>query len=62
NGYLDDIAVDQVAKFSADLLEDLETSGRKILKQITEEKKLTEEAEKILKKFTAEFKLRWQGK
>lgn len=56
NGYLDDIAREKVSQFEHDFLELMRTTGRKILVKIKEDKKLTEETEKNLKKIVEDFK------
>jgi len=56
NGFLDDISTNKIFEFEKNFLEYLDTSGRKLLKSIKEEKKLSENLEKQLKKITEDFK------
>lgn len=56
NGYLDDIAVDKVSSFSKNLREYLKNSKPKYIELIQAEKKLGDEAEKLLKEAIAECK------
>jgi F-type H+-transporting ATPase subunit alpha len=56
NGYLDDIPVDQVSSFSAGLREYLQSSKAKYGEIIASEKKLTDEAENLLKEAISEYK------
>jgi F-type H+-transporting ATPase subunit alpha len=56
NGFLDDIAVDQVTSFVASLLTYLKNSKAKYGEIIAAEKKLTDEAEALLKEAIAETK------
>ena len=56
NGYLDDVDRHDVPQFEKDLTEYLSLHGRKTLKLIKEEKKLTEEVENQLKKLLTDFK------
>lgn len=56
NGYLDDIAVEQVAPYTQGLREYLRNSKPQYGELIRNEKKLGDEAEKILKEAIAEYK------
>ena len=56
NGYLDDIPVDKVAEFVAGLRSYLATSKAKYGEIIASEKKLTDEAESLLKEAITEYK------
>jgi len=56
NGYLDDIPVDKVSSFSAGLREYLQSSKAKYGEIIASEKKLTDEAENLLKEAISEYK------
>ncbi|MEK7494795.1 MAG: F0F1 ATP synthase subunit alpha [Patescibacteria group bacterium] len=55
-GFLDDVAVEEVARFERELLAYLETEGKEVLAMIQKEKALTEEVEGKLKECIAEFK------
>ncbi|MFN3361752.1 MAG: F0F1 ATP synthase subunit alpha [Pseudanabaenaceae cyanobacterium] len=56
NGYLDDIAVEKVGDFTRGLRNYLNTSKPRYAEIINTEKKLTEEAETLLKEAIAEYK------
>ncbi|MBE9169210.1 F0F1 ATP synthase subunit alpha [Pleurocapsales cyanobacterium LEGE 06147] len=56
NGYLDDIPVDKISSFSAGLREYLKSSKAKYGEIIASEKKLTDEAENLLKEAISEYK------
>ncbi|MBP0006879.1 MULTISPECIES: F0F1 ATP synthase subunit alpha [Roseofilum] len=56
NGYLDDIAVEKVATFAQGLRDYLKSSKPKFGEVIQSEKKLTDEAEGLLKEAIAEYK------
>ena len=56
NGYLDEIALDKVTDFAAGLREYIGTSKPKFGEIISSEKKLTDEAENLLKEAIAEYK------
>ena len=56
NGYLDDISVEQTADFAAGLRDYLGTSKPKYGEIIASEKKLTDEAESLLKEAISEYK------
>ncbi len=61
NGYLDDIALEKVVSFAAGLREYLNTNKPQYGEIITSQKKLTDEAEKILKEAIAEYKQSFAG-
>ncbi len=56
NGHLDDVPVDKVTTFTKGIREYLKTSKPKFAELIKSEKKLTDEAETILKEAITEFK------
>ncbi len=56
NGYLDDIAVEDIAKFETEFHKYLATTGTEVLKKIREVKDLNEEVEPMLKNIIEEFK------
>ena len=56
NGYLDDIAVEKIVSFAKGLREYLVTSKPKFAELIMSQKKLTDEAEGLLKEAIAEYK------
>ena len=56
NGYLDDIAVEKIVSFAKGLREYLVTSKPKFAELIVSQKKLTDEAEGLLKEAIAEYK------
>lgn len=56
NGYLDDIPVDKVATFAQGLRDYLKSSKPRFIEVIQSEKKLTDEAEGLLKEAIAEYK------
>lgn len=56
NGYLDDVAIEKVTSFTAGLREYLRTSKPKFGELVRSEKKLTDQAEQILKAAIAEHK------
>ncbi|PCJ02678.1 MAG: F0F1 ATP synthase subunit alpha [Alphaproteobacteria bacterium] len=55
NGYLDDIALDQVEVYEQRLLDSLRSAGTEILAKIREEKKLDDDIESSLKAFLGDF-------
>ncbi len=61
NGYIDDIALEKVVSFAAGLREYLNTSKPQYGEIITSQKKLTDEAEKILKEAISEYKQSFAG-
>lgn len=56
NGYLDDIATEKVTGYTKGLREYLKTNKPKFAEIIRSERKLTEEAENILKEAIADYK------
>jgi F-type H+-transporting ATPase subunit alpha len=60
NGYLDDILREKISDFERELLDYMRLQHKKLLKSIKEEKKLSEEIEKHLKKTIEEFKKGWR--
>jgi len=56
NGYLDDVAVEDVQKWEADFHQYMKDMKSDVLELIKEKKELTEEVEKALKKAIGEFK------
>jgi F-type H+-transporting ATPase subunit alpha len=54
--HLDDIAVDQIARFEKELLISLVSDGKAVLEAIAKEKALTEEVEALLKEHIISFK------
>ena len=56
NGYLDDVSVDRVAAFEAELLRFMETTQPELGKAIIEEKEVSGKTEEALKKAIEEFK------
>jgi F-type H+-transporting ATPase subunit alpha len=56
NGYLDEIPVDSIVKFSAGLREYLRTSKPKYVEIVQEQKQLNDEAESLLKEALVEYK------
>ncbi len=56
NGYLDDVPTDKVTSFTQGLREYLKTSKPEYVEIIKNEKKLTDQAESILKEAIAEYK------
>ena len=56
NGFLDDIAIENLSSFQEKYLDSLITKGKNLLKQIKDEKVLTEKITKELEKFTVDFK------
>jgi F-type H+-transporting ATPase subunit alpha len=60
NGYVDDIPVEQVRRFEADLLRFVENSHPGVLRAIAEKKALTDEIIADLKRVLADFKETWR--
>ncbi len=58
-GHLDDIPQDKIARFEKDFTDHLNTHGKKILKSIKDEKKLTDSVEEQLMKLVVNFKSSW---
>lgn len=59
NGFLDDVPIEKISEFENAYLEFLQSSGRKILKIIKTEKKISDTMVKELKKIIADFKSNW---
>ncbi len=59
NGYMDDVAVEQIGSFEKDLYEFMETQGKDVLTGIADKKELTEELEGKLKTSLEQFKQGW---
>lgn len=55
-GFLDDIPVDKVQEFTADLIEYMESTQEKLMKEIKKEQKISEANEEKLKKAIQNFK------
>jgi len=62
NGYTDDIAVEDVRRFEAGLLEFVENSHPGLLADIADKKTLTDEIKAGLKQVLEDFKLEWNKK
>jgi F-type H+-transporting ATPase subunit alpha len=62
NGYADDIAVEDVRNFEAELLKFVENSHPGLLQNIREKKSLTDEILSDLKQVLADFKDMWADK
>lgn len=56
NGYLDDLSREKVNEFEVQFLEYMRSSGKKTLAKIKEDKKISEDIEKQLKKLVEDFK------
>ena len=59
NGYADDVPVEDVRSFEAELLKFIENSHPGLLQSIREKKSLTEEIKKDLKQALSDFKEIW---
>jgi F-type H+-transporting ATPase subunit alpha len=59
NGFLDDVAVEDVRKFEAELLKFLENSHPGVLSDIAEKKAITDDIKGDLKQALEDFKVRW---
>src|SRR5437868_2117102 len=59
NGYLDDVPVENVRRFEAELLRFVENSHPGLLQSIREKKSLTDDVTSDLKQALADFKDRW---
>ena len=59
NGYADDVAVEDVRSFEAELLKFIENSHPALLQSIRDKKSLTEEIIKDLKQALSDFKETW---
>jgi len=62
NGYVDDVAIEDVRKFEADLLKFVENSHPGLLAEISEKKNLTDDIKKSLKQVLEDFKDQWSAK
>jgi F-type H+-transporting ATPase subunit alpha len=64
NGFVDDVAVDQVRAFEAAYLENMRTAHPEVLKRIADEKALSDELTEALRKATEDFKAgsQWASK
>jgi F-type H+-transporting ATPase subunit alpha len=60
-GYLDDVPIDKVREFEAQLLRSLDHEHPEVQRNIEEERKITEENEKALRAAIDEFKKGWAG-
>jgi F-type H+-transporting ATPase subunit alpha len=60
NGYVDDVAVEDVRKFETDLLDFVENSHPGLLANISEKKNLTDDIKKDLKQLLEDFKETWK--
>jgi len=60
NGYVDDIAVEDVRKFETDLLDFVQNSHPGLLADIREKKNLTDDIRKDLKQLLEDFKETWK--
>jgi F-type H+-transporting ATPase subunit alpha len=54
-GYLDDVAVNMVGEFETMLLDNIRANGKEILESLRDEKKISEETDKALHSFLADF-------
>lgn len=59
NGYMEDVPVDQVAKFEEDLMTYMDTQGKSVLQAIADTKELSEDIEAKLKASLEKFKQGW---
>lgn len=62
NGYTDDVSVEDVRNFEADLLKFVENSQPSLLQSIREKKTLTDEIKSVLTQVLRDFKDRWNEK
>jgi F-type H+-transporting ATPase subunit alpha len=62
NGYADDVTVEDVRNFEAELLKFVENSDPGLLQSIREKKSLTEEIISDLKQVLTDFKYMWAEK
>ena len=60
NGYIDDVAIEDVRQFETELLQFVENSHPGLLQAIREKKALTEEITADLKQAIADFKESWK--
>jgi len=56
NGYVDDVAIEDVRKFETDLLKFVENSNPSLLSELREKKSLTDDIKKTLKQVLEDFK------
>ena len=56
NGYVDDVAIEDVRKFETDLLKFVENSNPSLLTELREKKSLTDDIKKTLKQVLEDFK------
>jgi F-type H+-transporting ATPase subunit alpha len=61
NGYVDDVAVEDVRRFEAEFSLYLDNNKTELLKAIREQKQLTDEIKNDLKSALSEFKSRFKG-
>jgi F-type H+-transporting ATPase subunit alpha len=61
NGFADDVPLDQMKKWEAALLRDMDMRYPEIGKDIAAQKRITSETEERLRKALQEFKLSWQN-
>jgi F-type H+-transporting ATPase subunit alpha len=60
NGYIDDVAIENVRRFEADLQKFVENSHPGVLAAISKQKNLTDEIKKDLKQVLEDFKASWK--
>jgi F-type H+-transporting ATPase subunit alpha len=60
NGYIDDVALEDVRRFEADLQKFVENSHPGVLAAINKQKNLTDEIKKDLKQVLEDFKASWK--
>ena len=60
NGYLDDVAVEDLSKFEIEFHKYLDINGAEVLKKIREAKDLNEEVEPLLKSIIEDFKKQYK--
>jgi F-type H+/Na+-transporting ATPase subunit alpha len=61
NGYVDDIAIEDVRRFETELLSFVENSHPGLLASISEKKNLTDDIKKDLKQVLEDFKDGWKS-
>jgi len=59
NGFTDDIPVEDIKKFEAELLSFIENSHPAVMQNIREKKAITDEIQKDLEQSLKDFKDRW---
>ena len=62
NGYCDDVPVENVRKFEAELLRFIENSHPAVLQKLREKKAITDEIQKDLEQSLKDFKETWSEK